>query len=63
VTTDHDDAESRIIRPNGAEIVEIIEINVHRNEFASDDDDTGMKSDRLVDANRLVMTSYMPRVK
>jgi hypothetical protein len=31
-------AESRITSPNGAEMAEIIEINVHRIEFASDDD-------------------------
>jgi hypothetical protein len=31
-------AESRIASPNGAEMAEIIEINVHRIEFAPDDD-------------------------
>ena len=31
-------AESRIARPNGAEMAEIIEVNVHLNEFAPDDD-------------------------
>jgi hypothetical protein len=32
-------AESRIARPNGAEMAEIIEVNVHLIEFAPDDDD------------------------
>ena len=31
-------AESRITSPNGAEMAEIIEVNVHRMEFAPDDD-------------------------
>jgi hypothetical protein len=32
-------AESRITSPNGAEMAEIIEVNVHLIEFAPDDDD------------------------
>ena len=38
---DHDDAESRIISSNGAEMGEIIEINVSVDEFASGDSDQG----------------------
>jgi len=60
--TDRSDAESRIISSNGAEMSEIIEINVSLFEFASGDDDPRIKSDRLVDADRLVMSPNVPRV-
>jgi len=60
VMTVRGDAESRIIRPNGAAMGEIIEINVHHIEFAPDDDDSRVKDDPSDIADRLETSTEAP---
>ncbi len=54
------DAESRIISPNGAEMAEIIEINVHHVEFDSDDDGRRILYDPIDITDRLQMLYIEP---